>query len=205
LLCLGLSNFAAALTTQTITITQGVPPSAPYNSWFNLGATASSGLLVKMTSSGGCSVALGLGKYAAKITSSTIPCVIYYNQAGNATYAAAPQKISTTYVTKANQSISITKAAPTSAVYGVSFDVAATASSNLPVSISASNNCDISGNIVTPFAGSPANCLINYTQAGDDNYNAASAISSSVVVTEKTLFLDSNYTGSAVLESNNKQ
>ncbi|MBI3630775.1 MAG: Ig-like domain-containing protein, partial [Candidatus Sungbacteria bacterium] len=70
---------------QTITITTHAPASAIYGSTFPVAATASSGLLVDMTTTGGCSISDG----TITMTSGTNACVVHYNQAGNGFYNAA--------------------------------------------------------------------------------------------------------------------
>ncbi|MEZ5493859.1 MAG: hypothetical protein R3E61_04550 [Pseudomonadales bacterium] len=61
------------------------------------------------------------------MTSSTGTCTVTYNQAGNGTYAAAPQVTSSTTATKASQTITVTTPAP-AALDGDVFTVAATSS-----------------------------------------------------------------------------
>ena len=60
------------------------------------------------------------------MTSGTGTCSVKYDQAGNANYNAAPQVTETVTAQKANQTISVTTHAPSTAVYGTSFSVAAT-------------------------------------------------------------------------------
>ncbi len=81
------------------------------------------------------------------------------------------------------QSITVTQPAPAIAAYGSSFNVAATASSGLPVSIVASGGCSISGNSVMMTSGTTA-CVLTYSQAGDSNYAAAANVKSSTTATK---------------------
>jgi len=82
-------------------------------------------------------------------------------------------------ITPASQTITVTKHALTSAAYNSQFTVAATSSSALPVSISATGVCSINGSTVTMTSGS-ATCVIKYDQAGDANYSAAPEVVESV-------------------------
>ncbi len=79
--------------------------------------------------------------------------------------------------------ITVTQPAPASAAYGSSFNVAATASSGLPVGVAVSGSCSLSGNTVTMTSGSLA-CTVYYTQAGDENYAAARLVTSSTTATK---------------------
>jgi Galactose oxidase, central domain len=75
---------------QTITVTTHAPASALFNTTFNVAATASSGLPVAITSGGSCSGS-GPGSATITITSGSGTCSVYYNQAGDSNYYAAPQ------------------------------------------------------------------------------------------------------------------
>ncbi len=155
---------------QTITITQSEPSSAVFGASFTVAATASSALPVSIVGSGGCSGS-GTGSAVISMASGSTACTVTYSQAGNSSYNPASRS-GTTTATKATQSITITQAAPASAVYGSSFVVAATASSGLAVSIAVSGGCSLSGNTVTMVSGTTA-CTVTYSQAGSSNYFAA--------------------------------
>lgn len=81
----------------------------------------------------------------------------------------------TTVTVTSNQTITITTNAPTSAVYGLGFTVAATASSGLPVSYSSSGVCTNIGADFTMTSGT-GTCTVMYDQAGDTSYNPAPQI-----------------------------
>jgi hypothetical protein len=82
---------------QTITVTQNAPGTAAYGTSFTVAATASSGLPVAITTSGVCSVSSGgVDTATIHMDSSTGTCTIYYNQAGDCGYNAAPQINETT-------------------------------------------------------------------------------------------------------------
>ena len=87
--------------------------------------------------------------------------------------------ITVTYTPSAlsNQTITVTTHAPASAVFGQTFPVAATASSNLAVAITTAGGCSIPANTtssgtVTMTSASTA-CVVNYNQAGNGSYSAA--------------------------------
>ena len=168
---------AAALTSQSISFaalaarTFGAAP-------FTISATASSGLAVGFASLTApiCTVA---GKTVTIVAAGT--CTIRASQAGNATYAAAPNVDQSFIVAKAAQTI--TFAAPTGKTFGAApFALSATASSGLAVAFASTTTtvCTVSAATVTlKTAGT---CTIQATQAGNANYNAAAALARSFTV-----------------------
>src|SRR4029077_12797350 len=95
---------------------------------------------------------------------------------GNATYNPAPDVQQSFSIGKANQSI--TFAAISNKTFGdPDFMVSPTASSGLPVSLSASGNCTVTtpspGTVHITGAGA---CTITASQGGDVNYNAAANV-----------------------------
>jgi len=179
---------AASGTSQTIVVTTAAPASAAYNSTFNVAATASSGLAVAITTSGACSGA-GSGTATITMTAGTGSCTVYYNQAGNNTYSAAPQVTNTTTATQASQTITVTTAAPASAADNSTFSVAATAGSGLTVSIAASGACTGSGtgSATVTMTAATGTCTVTYTQAGNSTYAAAPTVTSMTTATAATL------------------
>ena len=126
------STTTAIKANQTITVTTSAPASAVFGQTFSVAATASSGLTVAITTTGGCS---GSGTGSASnttMTSSTTSCVVHYNQAGDANYNAAPQVTSTTTAAKANTTTSITSDLPDPSVVGESVTIAFTVTANAP-------------------------------------------------------------------------
>jgi hypothetical protein len=79
-------------------------------------------------------------------------------------------------VAKADQTISLTQAAPAGAVYGTSFTVAATASSGLAVAVTASGAASGSGSASVTMVSGTGTGTLTFSQAGDSNYNAASVV-----------------------------
>ncbi len=89
--------------TQTITITQPAPASAVYNTSFNVTATASSGLTVSYSSSGGCSNSGA----SFTMTSGTNSCTVKFDQPGDSNYAAATQQTESVTAQKANGTVTL--------------------------------------------------------------------------------------------------
>jgi CSLREA domain-containing protein len=166
---------------QRITVTTSAPGTAAANGSFPVAATASSNLAVSITTTGGCSGS-GSGSAIITMTSSTTACVVHYNQAGDANYNAAPEVTSSTTPGAANQSITVTTGAPSSAAFNSTFPVAATASSGLAVAITTTGGCSIASGTVT-LNSSTTTCEVHYNQAGDANYNAATEVTSNTTAT----------------------
>jgi hypothetical protein len=97
----------------------------------------------------------------------------FYGQLGDGT---TTQRL-TPVAVKEGQSISVTKAAPAIGIIGVSFPVAASSSSGLPVAITVTGGCSLSGNNITLTSATPF-CTVNYNQAGNAEYLAADQVSS---------------------------
>jgi hypothetical protein len=152
-----------------------------------LSATASSGLPVVLSvdsasGAGVCTVSGSTVTYAGAGS-----CVIDANQAGNATWAAAPQVQQTITVTGKPQSITFT--APASGMVGDDpVTLSATASSGLPVmlsvdSASGAGVCTLSGSTVT-YAAAGA-CVIDANQPGNATYAAAPQVQRTITVTSR--------------------
>ena len=159
---------------QTITFPNPGPLAYSPSGTFALTATASSGLAVTYASTtpSVCSVS---GSTATMLAAGT--CTIKADQAGNATYNAAPTVTDNITINKANQTITFTSTAPVGAIVGgATYTVTASggASGNavtFAIDASASTVCSISGNTVS-FT-TVGNCVIDANQAGNANYNAA--------------------------------
>ncbi len=159
---------------QMITVTTAAPPSAVYNTNFDVAATASSGLPVAITTTGGCTGA-GSDSVSITMTSSDTACVVHYNQAGDGNFAAATEVTSSTTAQKAGQSITVTTSAPATAAYHATFGVAATADSGLPVAITTTGACSGggSGSATIIMNSASGTCTVRYKQPGDLNVLAA--------------------------------
>ncbi|MDR3483170.1 MAG: Ig-like domain repeat protein [Burkholderiaceae bacterium] len=153
-------------TTQTISFaalagkTYGAAP-------FTVSTTASSGLTVTITSStpAVCTVS---GSTVTLVSSGT--CTIDANQAGNGTYAAAPQ-VAQSFAVVTSQTINF-PALGTVAYTTAPITLTATASSGLPVTLTSVTQsvCTVSGFTLTLV--SPGTCQIYATQLGNSNFSA---------------------------------
>jgi hypothetical protein len=180
-------NLASAASTactnpvQTISFTSTAPTSAKVGAAsYSPVAIATSGLPVSPTidasATSFCSISAGVVSFIGVGT-----CVIDANQAGDAPgpnhyYQAAVQVQQSFTVDKGNQTISFTSTAPANAkVGGAPYLVSATATSSLAVALSiapsAAGVCTLSGGNVSFIA--VGECVINATQVGDGNWNAA--------------------------------
>ena len=193
----GNATYAAApRAQQTITVTgkfQTITFTAPASLTVGgdpvtLSATATSGLPVTLSvdsSSGGrvCTLSGSTVTYAA-----AGPCVIDANQAGNATWAAAPQAQQTITVTLKSQSITFTEPPSSGTVGDDPVTLSATASSGLPVTLSVDSSsgagvCTLSGSTVT--YNNPGSCVIDANQAGNATWAAAPQAQLKITVTGK--------------------
>ncbi len=169
-------SFAVGKGAQTISFTSTAPVGAAVGGpTYTVTATATSGLAVTFTidatATSVCSIS---GSTVSFIGAGT--CVIDANQAGNASYNAAPQAQQSFAVGKGSQTISFTSTAPVGATVGSgSYTVTATATSGLAVTFTidatATSVCSISGSTVS-FIGA-GTCVIDANQTGNANYNAA--------------------------------
>src|SRR5215471_5109640 len=107
---------------QTIAVSTHAPGTAVFNSQFTVAASAPGGAIA-YSSGGGCSN----GGATFTMTSGTTACQVSYDQSGNANYNPAPQVTESVSAQKAAQTITVTTHAPSTAVYGTSFGVAASA------------------------------------------------------------------------------
>lgn len=137
-----------------------------------------SGALSYSKVSGPCTVS------GATVTSSGAgSCVVTATRAGDTNYNAVTSSQFTITVSKAAQSINFTSTVPVSAVSGTTYTPAATASSGLTVSFAITTGdqsvCSLSAGVVT-FTTS-GTCVITASQSGDLDYNAAPAVTQTIV------------------------
>ncbi len=188
------STTTAAKATQTITITQPAPAGAPYGSSFTVAATLSSGLTLTIKVEQNC---IMTGN-TITMTAASGGCLVQYSHLGNENYEGVIT-LNSTAAYKASQTISVTQAAPASAVLGSAFTVAATASSGLPVAYTVTGGCSLSGDTVTIIDGA-ATCTVKYNLAGNSYYFAAPQVSSATAVQSK-FNLNAPYKGSQLKDS----
>ncbi len=173
-------NFTINKANQTVTFTTANPGSLTVGgATYTPAATATSGLAVTITldmSSTGCSLTGGV---VTAIQSGT--CIVDANQAGNASYNAAPQVQQSFPINKANQTVTFTTANPGSlTVGGANYTPAATATSGLAVTITldaSSSGCSLTGGVVTAIQS--GTCIVDANQAGNNSYNAAPQVQQS--------------------------
>jgi len=106
------------------------------------------------------------------------------NNGDNYTVTFVP--VSTGEIVPADQTITVTTHPPASAPNGASFTVAATSSSGLEVTFSASGACSNVGNTFTMSAGT-GTCFVHFDQPGNTNYNPAPQVTESVIATTAPL------------------
>ena len=168
---------------QTITLTS-VPPS-PARVGTSYSVTGSGGgsgnPIVVTTPNTSCSVSGSVVSFLAVGT-----CTITANQAGNASYGAAPSVDQTFEVVKGDQTVTITTTPPDPAYVGHTYSVAATGggSGNAVVLTTADlDACTVIGSTVT-FAGA-GSCQVLANQAGGADYNAAPQTVQSIPVVKQ--------------------
>jgi hypothetical protein len=130
------------------------------------------------------------------------PCTITANQAGNANYSAAPQITREFTIAKANQTITFPDPGPQP--FGATFQVSATGgASGNPVIFSSTNTqrCTVIGSTVDPRAVDT--CTIRAQQAGNANYNAATAVERAITITRGNGTLTFNAQGPFTLAGGN--
>ncbi len=152
---------------------------------FNLGATASSGLMVSYSSD---------NPAVATISESTVhitgagTAIITASQGGNNLYYSAIDINATLTVNKAVQTITFGALAPRT--YGdPDFDAGAIASSSLPVTYSSNNTevATVSGNMI--HISGTGNAIIAATQAGNENYYPAPDIQQGLTVAKAEQYI----------------
>jgi hypothetical protein len=171
---------------QTITVTTAPPLTANYGTSFGVAATASSGLVVAITATGVCTVtgttttATSTGTVTSAtiaMTSGTGSCTVYFNQAGNTNYNAAPQVCPSqpTAAAKIGSTVNIVSNAPNPSAPGqgvvVSFTVTGNGSPTGSVTVSASTGESCTGGL-TPGAPSAGSCSLTFFTVGSRTLTA---------------------------------
>ncbi|MCE2989385.1 MAG: hypothetical protein LW838_04470, partial [Nitrosomonadaceae bacterium] len=168
---------AQGTTPQTITAFNPTTPIAFANgATFNLTATGGGSTSPVVFASNTASICTVSGATVSVLSVGS--CVLTANQAGNATYAAAPEVQRTVVINKGNQTITFGTLASRSMV-PATFGLTATASSGLPVSYASTTQtrCTVSG--VTVMLVSVGTCTITASQVGNSNFNAANNVTQS--------------------------
>ena len=182
------------------TVTTHAPASAANGSQFTVAASGGgSSNPVVYSSSGGCSNSGA----TFTMTSATTACSVMYDQAGDDNYNAAPEVTETVNAGQDAQAITVTTHAPSSAVYGSQFTVAATGGgSGNPVTFSSTGGCSNSGATFTMTSGTTA-CTVKYDQAGNANYSAAPTVTETVNAQKagQSITVTTHAPGSAVYQA----
>ena len=192
-----LAPVASGTTPQTISCT-GVPSSEAYNSSFTVSCTATSGLAVTYTSSGGCSNSGA----TYTMTSGTTACSVIANQSGNSTYAAAPTVTNTVAASLATDTVTFTTSAPSSAVYNSHFTVAASGLGTGAITYTSAGACSNSGATYTMTSGT-GTCTVTATQAADSNYASANTSESTTATPASNTVTFSTKAPSSAVYNNN--
>ncbi|ANB17870.1 beta strand repeat-containing protein [Dokdonella koreensis] len=178
-------GFAVGPGTQTITFTTPAPTTAVVaGATYAVAASATSGLPVVFTIDAAAAAVCSISGAAVSFQSAGT-CVVNANQAGSAHWNPAPQAQQSFAVGRGNQTIAFASTAPSAAVVaGATYEVAANATSGLPVTFTidaaATAVCSISGSTVS-FQGA-GTCIVNADQAGDADWNPAPRLQQSFAV-----------------------
>ena len=171
-------SFAVAPTPQTIAFTSAIPTSVEVGgATYAPTASATSSLSVTITvdpsSSAVCSISGGVVSF----TGSGV-CTLDANQSGNTVYAVATQVQQAFVVAGVAQTISFASTPPSFNQIGATYNVTASSTSGLAVTISvdpsSSGVCSITGGVVTSNADGI--CLLDANQAGDTTYPPATQV-----------------------------
>jgi hypothetical protein len=119
---------------------------------------------------------------------------------GDANYAASTSSTLTQTVTKVGQSITVSTPAPANATYGVTFTVAAHATSGLVVTYSSGSPtvCTNTGADFTMISGS-GSCKIQYDQAGNDTFSPAPQVVETTAAQKATPTITTPPTASSII------
>ena len=165
----------------TQTITFGVLTAVTFGgASFELAATASSRFPVSYSSSDPLVASIARNMVTIVGAGTT---VITASQAGDADYIAAPDVTQTLVVNQADQTITLTPVAD-KATTDAPFDVVASATSRLTVTLIVNGPATISGTTLT-LDGTSGTVTITADQAGNDNYLAAPSVVQSFDVVVK--------------------
>jgi len=139
---------------------------------------------VQWSANTGCAPSTVTGNYpgTATCTTSSLPGgtdTITATYSGDSDHGGSTGTLSGGQVVNpATQTITFTKNAPSQAVYGTSFTVAASASSGLPITYSSAGSCSNVGPTYTMTSGT-GTCTETASQPGNNDYQAASPVSES--------------------------
>jgi hypothetical protein len=170
----GLSNYNITSTNGAYSITQApvTATAGSYSSTYDGAAHSPSACAVTGTYKGDLACTNDPASVGPDVSSGAVTPVV--TGTGLTNYDITLVNGSFTII-KADQTITVTTAAPANAVNTSVFTVAATASSGLPVAITTTGSCTGSGTgsaTITMNSGA-GTCVVHYNQAGNGNYNPA--------------------------------
>ena len=160
-------------------------------STYTISATASSGLAVTFTIDAGSSTVCSIsGSVVSFLAVGT--CKVLADQAGNTQYLAAPQVFQSFSVGKGTPVITFGTVAPRTITSGA-FSVSPTSTLGQTVVLTSGNTaiCTVSGFNVTMVA--VGTCTLNANVASSTNYNAATQVVQTFVISAVTVTFNSNY------------
>ena len=178
-------NVTIAKADQAITGFAATPPNPVFSvgGTFTVSATpgaSTNPLVFGSASSGVCTVS---GTTVTMLSAGM--CSLTADQAGDASYNAAPQLTLNVTIGRADQSITSFAATPVNPLFspGGTFSVSATpgaSSSPLVFGSASSGVCTVNGSTVTMLSAGA--CMLTADQAGDANYNAAPQLALNVAI-----------------------
>jgi sugar lactone lactonase YvrE len=176
------SPFAVFTPTIPQTITFGATPAIHYLGAGVVSATGGASgnpVVFSSTTPAVCNVS---GSAVTGVAGGT--CTIAANQAGNATYSAAPEVTQSFSILPVAQTITFSTLPPLRV--GTSVQATATASSGLAVTFSSltSSVCSVSGSLVTGLTA--GTCTVAATQSGNANYSSAPQVTQNITVAAAT-------------------
>ncbi len=171
---------------QTVTFTSTVGTKTVGDGAFYIRAeSTASAYLLEYTVTGPCTIADTLVTLSGAGT-----CRVTANHPGTTNHESASAALDIT-VNKANQAITFPAIGSADIVNSQITVSASGGASGEPVTFAVAGSCSISGNTVTV---TPGNCSITAAQAGNANYNAAAAVTHSILIGDS---------GSIVTDCNN--
>jgi len=173
-------DIGVGLTDQVITNFVATPSTGVVNGSSTLSATGGASGNPVVFGSNTLAVCTVAGSTVTYVTAGT--CTVTADQAGDASFNAAPTVTLDITVDKADQTITGLTANPATGVAGGTSALSATASSGLAVTFGSSTPavCTVAGSTVTYVTA--GTCTVTADQAGDADYNAALQVTIDITV-----------------------
>jgi len=182
------TDAATSVASDGATLNGSVNPNGEATTYqFDYGTTSAYGSTTSPTSAGSATSVVAAAATLTGLTpATTYDFRVVATSAAGSSYGANLTFTTASQTSLGTQSISFTSIAPTNAVVGGSYTVAAVASSGLAVNFSSSSTsvCVVSGSTAT-FVGA-GTCVIDGNQAGDADYAAAPQATQSFTVGSPT-------------------